>query len=125
MTPLNDREIIKASETIDKALLTIDKNNRGEVAVRILSIARNLNDHIADKIWKEINPGQPMGLQKVASKFSAVRNYRFIAQFDKYLRKSVSHFTPSEDGGERLMIKYYRYLLLLKKLCLIDMVSIY
>lgn len=115
MISLNDREIIKASETIDKALITIDKNNRGEVAVRILSIARNLNDHIADKIWKEINPDQPMGLQKVASKFLAVRNYRFIAQFDKYLRKSVSHFTPSEDGGERLMIKYYRYFLLLKR----------
>lgn len=115
MISLNDREIMKASETIDKALLTIDNNNRGEVAVRILSIARNLNDHIADKIWKEINPSQPMGLQKVASKFSIVRNYKFIAQFDKYLRKSVSHFTPSEDGGERLMIKYYHYFLLLKK----------
>ena len=101
MQSLNDREISKASDVIDKALLTINAENRGEVAVRILSVVRNLNDHIADKIWKEINPTQPMGLQKVASKFSTIRNYRYIAQFDKYLRKSTSHFTPSEDGGER------------------------
>ena len=41
--------------------------------------------------------------------------YRFIANFDKFLRASVSHFTPSEDGSERLLLKYYKYLLQLKK----------
>ena len=44
-----------------------------------------------------------------------LKNYKFIALFDKYLQKSVSHFTPSEDGGERLMIKYYHFLLQIKK----------
>lgn len=44
-----------------------------------------------------------------------VRPYQFVARFDHFLRASVSHFTPSEEGAERLMIKYYRYLLQLKK----------
>ena len=39
-----DSEIIKASNAIDKALLSFNKSNRGEVAIRILSIVRNLND---------------------------------------------------------------------------------
>ena len=39
-----DREIIKASNAIDKALLSFNKSNRGEVATRILSIVRNLNE---------------------------------------------------------------------------------
>ena len=82
---------------------------------RLLSVVRNLNDHIAFKIWKDVRPDQKMDINKVASKFGNVRPYQFVARFDHFLRASVSHFTPSEEGAERLMIKYYRYLLQLKK----------
>lgn len=115
MDTLTDREIMKASDGIDKALSTITRTNRGEVAFRILSVVRNLNDHIADKIWKDTCPEQKMDINKVASKFRGVRPYQFIARFDRFLRASVSHFTPSEEGAERLLLKYYRYLLQLKK----------
>lgn len=115
MNSLTDKEINRASDSIDKALSTITRSNRGEVAFRILSVVRNLNDHIADKIWKDVRPDQKMDINKVASKFCSVRPYQFIARFDHFLRASVSHFTPSEEGAERLMIKYYRYLLQLKK----------
>ena len=112
---LNDKEIMKASNAIDKALDSINNENRGEVAVRILSVVRNLNDHIAYKIWHEEKPNQPMDLQKVASKYSQIGKYKFIARFDSFLRVSVSHFTPTEDGAERLILKYFNYLLKLKK----------
>ena len=115
MESLTDREIIKASDAIDKALMSINKENRGEVAVRILTVIRNLNDNIAEKIWMDLFSDKPMGVNKVASKFDSVRSYKFIASFDRYLRKSVSHFTPSEEGAERLLIKYCRYILELKK----------
>ena len=109
-------EIENASNTIDKALLTINPNNRGEVAVRILTVVRNLNDNFALKLWNDLFPTNPNTMvNKAASKFNNVKNYKFIALFDKYLQKSVSHFTPSEDGGERLMIKYYHFLLQIKK----------
>lgn len=116
MASFTDKEIFRASDVIEKALSTINSRNRGEVAVRILTVVRNLNDHIADKVWKEMRPDQPMGLQKVASQFGSLSQYRFIARFDKFLRTSVSHFTPSEEGAERLLIKYFRYILKLKKL---------
>lgn len=115
MVDLTEKEIMKASEAIDKALLSITRENRGEVAFRILSIVRNLNDHIADKIWKDMRPHQRMDINKVASKFGNLPPYQFIARFDKFLRASVSHFTPSEEGAERLMLKYYRFILQLKK----------
>ena len=115
MNSLTDKEINRASDGIDKALSTATRSNRGEVAFRILSVVRNLNDHIAFKIWKDVRPDQKMDINKVASKFGNVRPYQFIARFDYFLRASVSHFTPSEEGAERLMIKYYRYLLQLKK----------
>lgn len=107
MNSLTDKEINRASDGIDKALSTATRSNRGEVAFRILSVVRNLNDHIAFKIWKDVRPDQKMDINKVASKFGNVRPYQFIARFDHFLRASVSHFTPSEEGAERLMIKYY------------------
>lgn len=115
MNSLTDKEINRASDGIDKALSTATRSDRGEVAFRILSVVRNLNDHIAFKIWKDVRPDQKMDINKVASKFGNVRPYQFVARFDHFLRASVSHFTPSEEGAERLMIKYYRYLLQLKK----------
>ena len=54
MQSLTDKEIMKASDSIDKALASATRENRGEIALRIVLIARNLNDHIADKIWKEL-----------------------------------------------------------------------
>lgn len=104
MNSLTDKEINRASDGIDKALSTATRSNRGEVAFRILSVVRNLNDHIAFKIWKDVRPDQKMDINKVASKFGNVRPYQFIARFDHFLRASVSHFTPSEEGAERLMI---------------------
>lgn len=114
MDLLTDKEIIKASDAIDKAFSGMTKQNRGETAQRILSIVRNLNDHVADKLWSDLHPQEPMAVNKVASKMSG--KYYYIKQFDTYLRTSVSHFTPNEDGAERLLLKYYKYLLQLKKL---------
>lgn len=113
MDTLTDKEIMKASDAIDKAFAAMTKENRGETAQRILNAVRNLNDHIADKLWSNLNPNQPMDVNKVASKMNG--KYKFISHFDKFLRASVSHFTPSEDGSERLLLKYYKYLLQLKK----------
>ena len=113
MDSLTDREINKASEAIDKAFAVMTKENRGDTAQRIIKLVRDLNDHIADKLWSDLNPNQSMDVNKVASKMNG--KYRFIAHFDKFLRASVSHFTPSEDGSERLLLKYYKYLLQLKK----------
>lgn len=112
----NDREIINASNVIDKALAKMNEENRGEEALNMLNVVRNLNDHIALKVWRQIEPSQLMDINKVAKKLINRSPYQFIGIFDKYLRKSLSHFTPNEDGAERLSIKYYPYLLRLKNL---------
>lgn len=110
----NDSEILNASHVIDLALEKMNKENRGEEALNILNVIRNLNDHIALKIWRKIEPDQTMDINKVAKKLITRSPYNFIGRFDKYLRKSVSHFTPNEDGAERLSIKYFPYLKRLK-----------
>jgi energy-coupling factor transporter ATP-binding protein EcfA2 len=53
--------------------------------------------------------------------------YSFLSKFHKMLEASASHYTMDGDGSERLMLKYYEYLLrlriLLKDSCGIDVLS--
>ena len=87
MDTLTNREILKASAAIDEAFAEMTPQNRGKISLQIVKIARDLNDHIADKLWSDINPQQPMSVNKVASKMQG--KYRFIAHFDKFLQSTL------------------------------------
>ena len=113
MDIFTSEEIQNSSDAIDRSFAEMTKENRGKKSLEIVKVVRDLNDHVADKIWHDINTGKNMDLNKVASKMDG--RFRFISQFDSFLRSSVSHFTPTEDGAERLLIKYYKYLLQLKQ----------
>ena len=115
MNILTDEEIKNASNIIDKNLERINDDNRGEISTNILNAVRNLNDNIAYKIWNDKFPDKPMNINKVASRFASVSGCQFIAQFDKCMRKSLSHFTPSEEGAIFLLSKYYKYIYQLKQ----------
>ena len=115
MIILTDEEIKNASNIIDKNLEKLNDDNRGEISTNILNAIRNLNDNIAYKIWNDKFPDKPMSINKVASKFTSVSGCQFIAQFDKCMRKSLSHFTPSEEGSIFLLSKYYKYIYQLKQ----------
>lgn len=113
---INTDELIRnASNHIDKNLERLNDDNRGEISTNILSVVRNLNDSIAYKIWSDKYPDKPVNINKVASKFGSVSGCQFIAKFDNCLRKSLSHFTPSEEGAIFLLSKYYKYMHQLKQ----------
>ena len=46
--------------------------------------------------------------------------YKFIIEFYEFLRGTASHYTPNEDGAERLVSFYFRYICLIKDLLLND-----
>lgn len=109
-------EIIKANQYIDAKLEEMNAENRAAKSLEIVLAVRNLNDNIALTLYNELFPGKPMGVNKAGAQFMSNKELRFISKFHKFLNESVSHFTPSEDGAERLMIKYYDYLVQLKNL---------
>ena len=43
--------------------------------------------------------------------------FRFLSKFYDLLQITVSHYTLDEECSERLMLKYYEYLLRIKNLC--------
>lgn len=93
-------------------------NDRGLLSENILSQLRNLTEDIAilinnkenlldlDCHYDNVNPSM-----EYVSKF---KKYKYISKFHKFLQSTVSHYTPSENDAERLMLHYYRYLCMFK-----------
>lgn len=114
-----DMAIRDTNAVICKNIDRFDSSERGLLSQNILSQLRNFVEYIVSKIVyypEDVDPND-YELKKIAvSKIKMMGQYRFICNFHSLLQKSVSHYTVDEDGSERLMLKYYEYLLKLKVL---------
>ncbi len=111
-----DREIVKIDKVICGNIEKFDTTERGLLAQNILSQLRNLVEHIALKIFsrrRNIDVTHE-NIQKAMRFVNANGKYRFLSRFHKLLQISASHYTLDEENSERLMLKYYEYLLRLK-----------
>ena len=97
-------------------LLKIQEITRAFISQNLLSQARNLVEHVAVKSYgqgKEIEAN--WDTIKAAQEFiKGDEKYLFLRRFHRFLQESSSHYTPDEEGAERLMMKYYQYFLMLK-----------
>jgi hypothetical protein len=108
------------------ALLT---DQRDLLSQNVLAQLRNLVEGVAVRLQlgtsdAEYNyPVIGLGLAFVKGK----GQYSFLSRFHKLLEASASHYTMDGDASERLMLKYYEYLLrirtLLKDSCGIDVLA--
>ncbi|WP_101774623.1 ATP-dependent DNA helicase [Pasteurella oralis] len=110
--------------TIDKAILDTDKvicrnidnlcGERGFLSQNILSHLRNLIEYISQKIfvcYSEPNDYESKKKALKNLKYKKQGELKFLYDFHELLQKSVSHYTLDENSSERLMLKYYEYLL--------------
>ena len=112
-----DQAIYDANLVICKNIDRFDSSERGLLSQNILSQLRNLVEYIAEKIMakgNDIDPNDYKLKEQAISFISSHGQYRFLSKFHSLLQKSVSHYTVDEDGSERLMLKYYEYLLRIK-----------
>lgn len=113
-----DRKIKDIDKTICDNIALIDFTGvtRALISQNLLSQSRNLVEHIAVKIFGQ---GADIDVNwdtiKAASEFIKRNNkYLFLRQFHTFLQESKSHYTPDNEGAERLVLKYYRYYLQLR-----------
>lgn len=112
---------------IDKEILITDKvicgnigefydKDRGFLSQNILSQLRNFVEYIALKeYFKDDEDPHDYNLRtKALNDMRRHGNLKFLSDFHALLQKSVSHYTVDKDGAERLMLKYYEYLLKIK-----------
>ncbi|EOS7717197.1 helicase, partial [Enterococcus hirae] len=118
---------------IDVVILDIDKNiyknidksqdDRGYLSQNILAQLRNFIEHISIKYYVHSISGDISGIPE--EKFNEINQglkfikgnskFHFLVKFHQMIQKSASHYTMSEENSERLMLKYYEYLLKIKK----------
>lgn len=92
-------------------------NNRGLMSVNIINNLRNLINQVAILInTQDVNTDSNYQTIESAMKLVEARaDLAFLRTFYKQLQASASHYTPDGDGAERLMLKYYESLILMKK----------
>lgn len=112
--------IANIDRNICENIKNIQFNERGFISQNILSQLRNFVESIAVALLTKHCPNASYrnyadiqaGLKNIQGK----GQYKYLEKFHKLLQKSVSHYTVSLESSERLMLKYYEYLLKVKKL---------
>ena len=104
-------------------------DQRDLLSQNVLAQLRNLVEGVAVRLHfgsadAEYNyPAIGLGLAFVKAK----GQYSFLSRFHKLLEASASHYTMDGDASERLMLKYYEYLLrirtLLKESCGVEVLA--
>jgi hypothetical protein len=111
-----DKQILNINKVICRYIDNLDFFERGVVSQDILSQLRNFVEHIMLKFYangKDIDDCYDnicLAIDYVKTR----GDLKVLRRFHKYLQISVSHYTLDEENSERLMLKYYWYLLKIK-----------
>ena len=113
-----DLDIINTDKAICRNIASLS-SDRGLLSQNILSQLRNLVEYI---IMKIIGNGKDADSNNYELRVRYLNEFKkrkgkmaFIQKFHDLLQISASHYTVDENNSERLMLKYYEFLLLLKK----------
>lgn len=114
-----EKEIQYISRVIEKNITYYQTlNDKGFLSENILSQLRNLVEDVAILINNREN-----GLlldthyDNIAPSIDFIKSnpkYKFVVEFYDFLKGTASHYTPSEDGAEKLVSFYFRYICLIK-----------
>lgn len=113
-----DKSIQNIDKTICDNIDLMDGKNvsRALIAQNLLGQSRNLVEHIAVKIYANGNDIDVDWDSITKAKEFIKRNneYQFLREFHVFLQESKSHYTPDDQGAERLVLKYYTYYLMIR-----------
>lgn len=121
-----DKQILKTDKVICRYISNLINSTRGEISQDILAQLRHFVEHIMLKIYakgKDIEDTQD-NVKQAVKYAKGEESLRHLSRFHHFLQVSVSYRTLEEENSERLMLKYYEYLLRIKTL-LRDTYSLY
>ncbi|MFE2642374.1 ATP-dependent RecD-like DNA helicase [Streptomyces nigra] len=104
---------VKSADDVICQNLANPVGDRGFLSQNVLGQLRNLVEGLA--VWAHLNDrSTEFHYNQVGPALDAVRalaKFRLLSRFHGLLQASVSHYTLDRDPSERLMLKYYEYLL--------------
>ena len=108
-----DQNIISINKEICTNINKFGSDERGILSQNILDKLRTFVERVSLKIYarrQDIDDSYE-NIQKANNHIKSIGNLKFLSTFYKLLQISKSHYAPSEENSERLMLKYYEYLL--------------
>jgi DNA replication protein DnaC len=108
-----DNEILNIDKAICSNISRFDASERGLLSQNVLSQLRNFVEHISLKAYsgrKDIENTYD-NITSANAYVSSIGGLKFLSRFHKLLQITTSHYTLDEENSERLMLKYYEYLL--------------
>ena len=116
--PTIDERIRIIDGTICRYLDNIDNSTRGVISQDILAHLRNLVEQVMLKYFSPQNEIDDTieNITKAIEYAQTNGRLKTLYRFRNYLDIVASHYTLDEDSSERLMLKYYDYLLQIKQL---------
>ncbi len=113
-----DIEILNIDKVICRHIDNLAKSERGVVSQDILAQLRNFVEHIMVKVYgkgKDIRADWST-IPEAEKYVRPQSKWKDLTRFHDFLQISVSHYTPDEETSERLMLKYYMYLLKIRSI---------
>ena len=120
--PTIDDQIRVIDGAICRYLDNIDNSTRAVISQDILAHLKNLVEHVMLKYYSpnaDIDDSEE-NIEKAAEHAQTDGHLKVLYRFRNYLDIVASHYTLDEDSSERLMLKYYDYLLETKGLLYYD-----
>ena len=114
-----DRQILDIDEAICRQIDQFDVSaGRSAVSQDILKYLRDFVEHVMLKIYAKGNDidDNYENIKSAIKDVKSIAEWKDLNRFHGFLQKSVSHYTVDKENSERLMLKYYEYLLRIKKL---------
>ncbi len=109
-----DEQINISNQSICKLIDTFGADERGFLSQNILDKLRTFVEAISVKVTGEKEYSYKIFQNKAKNYVASRADFRFLNKFHKRLQESKSHYATDEEASERLMLKYYEYLLRIK-----------
>lgn len=111
-----DEAILESNKIICRQISRLDVSTRGEISQEVLESLRHFVEHVLLKVYAngaDIEDTQ-VNIKAAVKHAKSNSNLKHLSRFHHFLQVSVSHRALKEQNAERLMLKYYEYLLRIK-----------
>lgn len=109
---------MESNKIICRQISRLGESTRGEVSQEVLESLRHFVEHILLKAYAngaDIEDTQE-NIKAAVKHAKSNSNLKHLSRFHHFLQVSVSHRALKEQNAERLMLKYYEYLLRIRNL---------
>ena len=110
-------EIESASESICESIRIFPICERDSMSRKIIGDLRHLVEHVSVLTCYGIISQDDYYtlIENANKKVKQLAKLRFLGEFHDLLQKVVSHYVPKKEASERLMLKYFEYLIRIKR----------